>query len=218
MTGQLRGGDTRDRILAAARRHLSHEGVDNARIARIARDAGVSSPLVHYHFSTRETLLSEALRQAYEQASAARTAEAVDGPPSSSAQQLSDMVERCLPTPGEPAADWRLWVELWLRAARKPELRPTAEELASRLHRWFRGAIAEGVARGEFGPCDPDEVADLTMALIDGLGLRVLWDDPELPLERARALVSAFLVERLHLDGPLPEPSARLSSAVLEGR
>ena len=217
MTAQLRGGDARDRILAAARRHLSHEGVDNARIARIARDAGVSSPLVHYHFSTRETLLSEALRQAYEQASAARTTETADRSPSS-AQQLADMVERCLPTPGEPEEDWRLWVELWLRAARRPELRPTAEELASRLHRWFRGAIADGVARGEFGPCDPDEVADLTMALIDGLGLRVLWDDPQLPLERARALVSAFLVERLQLDGPLPEPSGRLSPSVLDGR
>ena len=79
-----------------------------------------------------------------------------------------------------------LWVELWLRAVRHPELRPVAEELYARLHAWFADEIAAGVADGEFDRCDPDEVADRTLALIDGFGIRTLIGDGAIPLERAR--------------------------------
>ena len=47
------------------------------------------------------------------------------------------MIEQCLPTTPGLAEDWVLWIELWLRAARYPEMRPVAEELYARLHAWF---------------------------------------------------------------------------------
>ncbi len=47
--------------------------MDEVRVARIARAAGVSTALVHYHFATREALLGEALRHSYARAGAART-------------------------------------------------------------------------------------------------------------------------------------------------
>ena len=46
--------------------------------------------------------------------------------------------------------------------------------------------IAEGVKDGEFARCDPDEVADRALALIDGYGIRALIGDPAIPLERAQ--------------------------------
>ena len=45
-----------------------------------------------------------------------------------------------------------LWVELWLRAVRHPELRPVAEELYARLHAWFADEIAAGVERRRIRP------------------------------------------------------------------
>ena len=53
-----------------------------------------------------------------------------------------------------------LWVELWLRAVRNPELRPVAEELYARLHAWFAARSRPVSTSGEFAACDPDEVAD----------------------------------------------------------
>jgi hypothetical protein len=50
---------------------------------------------------------------------------------------------------------------------------------------WFETAIEEG----GFGVTDAGAIADRTLALIDGLGLRALLGDPEMPLERARAEV-----------------------------
>ena len=110
------------------------------------------------------------------------------------------MVESCLPLPGEQERDWVLWVELWLRAVRHPELRPTAAKLYARMHDWFREAIEEG----DFGPVDAGAIADRTLALIDGFGVRALLGDPAMPLERAREEVWHALAGDLGLHAGAP--------------
>ena len=169
----------RERILDAAVLRIASDGIDAVRIARIAMDARVSTALVHYHFATREALLAEALEHSYESAGDVPD---VGGDP---VTRLKAMIDQCLPLPGELERDWVLWVELWLRAVRHPELRPTAAKLYARMNEWFRVAIEDG----EFGHVDAAAIADRTLALIDGLGLRALLGDPAMPLERARAEV-----------------------------
>jgi AcrR family transcriptional regulator len=176
---------SRERILDAAIRRIAADGIDGVRIARIAMDAGVSTALVHYHFATREALLAEALEHSFEHAGQART---------ETGEGLRDMIEQCLPLPGEQERDWVLWVELWLRAVRHPELRPTAAQLYARMHEWFKEAIEE-----EFPELDAGATADRLLALIDGYGVRALLGDPGMPLERAREEVWAALA-------PVPTP------------
>jgi hypothetical protein len=96
------------------------------------------------------------------------------------------MLDQCLPSTPSLEEDWVLWVELWLRAVRHPELRPVAERLYARMRRWFATEIAAGVRDGEFRSCDTEAVAERTLALIDGFGIRTLLGDPAVPLERAR--------------------------------
>ncbi|HTU86494.1 MAG TPA: TetR/AcrR family transcriptional regulator [Solirubrobacteraceae bacterium] len=186
----------RERILAAAVRQIAREGIDGVRIARIAMEARVSSALVHYHFETREDLLAEALEYSYGQAGDARISSG-ELPAASHAERLASMIEQCLPTTPALAEDWVLWIELWLRAARHPEMRPVAEELYARLHAWFADEIAAGVKDGEFARCDPDEVADRTLALLDGYGTRTLIGDSAIPLDRARRSVLSALARDL---------------------
>jgi AcrR family transcriptional regulator len=178
----------RERILAAAVGQIAREGIDGVRIARIAMEARVSSALVHYHFETRDALLAEALDYSYQRAGEARIGGEPE-PAASHADRLRSMIDGCLPTTPGLTDDWVLWVELWLRAARNPELRPVAEELYARLHAWFRDEIAAGVKDGEFARCDPDELADRALALLDGYGIRALIGDGALPLDRARRAV-----------------------------
>ena len=192
--------NARERILAAAVEQIAGEGIDGVRIARIAMQARVSPALVHYHFATRDTLLAEALDYSYVHAGEARISSGNALPGSSHAARLQSMIDACLPTGESLRQDWVLWVELWLRAARHPELRPVAEELYARLHAWFAEEIAAGVAENEFARCDPDEVADAALALIDGYGIRTLIGDPAVPLERARRAVSRTLARELGLE------------------
>jgi AcrR family transcriptional regulator len=186
-----RPGGGRERILDVACELISSHGMDDVRVARIARAAGVSTALVHYHFATREALLGEALRHSYARAAASRTSLRAGGG-ASAARLLARMIEHCLPVPGRLEREWVLWVELWLRAVRHPALQDVCHELYARLHEWFAAVIAEGVARGEFDVADVDATTDVLLGAIDGVGVRVLAGDPELPLERARELVLAL--------------------------
>jgi AcrR family transcriptional regulator len=181
----------RERILAAAVERIATDGIDDVRIARIAMDAGISTSLVHYHFETREALLEQALEYSFELAGDVRIGEE-EGDAPNHTRRLAAMVDQCLPYPGELERDWILWVELWLRAVRHTELRPTAARLYARMRRWFAEAIAAGVEAGEFDPgVDPERTADRVLALCDGFGVRALLGDLE--IDQARAEVWAVL-------------------------
>jgi AcrR family transcriptional regulator len=193
-----RAGPARQRILAAAVRRIAREGIEGVRIARIAMDAGVSPALVHYHFATREALLAEALDYSYNYAEERRLSSGSKGA-STHAERLGAMLEGCLPVSPELHDDWLLWLELWHQAARHEELRPFAGELYSRLHAWFAEEIGAGVEAGEFSRCDPDEVADRVLALLDGVGVRTIIGDPQMTLARARQTVRAAVARELGL-------------------
>jgi AcrR family transcriptional regulator len=187
----------RERILAAAVERIASDGIDELRIARVAMDAGVSTSLVHYHFETREALLAEAIEYSYELAADVRLGEE-DGEFAEHGERLAAMVDQFLPYPGLLERDWILWIELWLRAVRHPELRPTAARLYARLREWLATAIVAGVEAGEFRDVEPERVADRVIALADGYGVRVLIE--ELDIEEARREILADLARQLGVE------------------
>lgn len=192
---------SRDRILDAACELIAQVGIDDVRIARIARAAGVSTALVHYHFDTREALLGEALEHSFELAGAVRLRdEDDDDEGGTAARRLADAIDSCLPWPGVLQRDWVLWVELWLRAVRNPDLQPVAARLYARYRAWLEKPIADGVASGEFSGCDTGEMADRAMALVDGYSVRALLGDPTMDLRGARREIGAALAPALGLE------------------
>jgi len=197
----------RERILAAAVERIASDGIDDVRIARIAMDARVSTSLVHYHFETRDALLEQALEYSYELAGDVRLGPEGDAHDLDGVGRLAAMIDQCLPYPGMLERDWILWVELWLRAVRHPEMRPTAMRLYARMREWFAEAIATGIERGEFsGGADPDQVADRILALADGYGVRVLFGDME--VMHARRELWTAMARELGLPEEAPPPLA----------
>lgn len=57
------GDDTRERILAAAAKVLSSQGLARTRLQLIADEAGLRAPAVYYYFASREELILEVLRE-----------------------------------------------------------------------------------------------------------------------------------------------------------
>jgi AcrR family transcriptional regulator len=198
----------RERILEAACDLIAAEGIDDVRIARVAMRAGASTALVHHYFSTREELLEQALLHSFEQVGEERFAEAGEAPNATAA--LAGAIEECLPVPGRLERDWVLWVELWLRAAREPDLRPLAASLYAQYHDWLEEVLKRGIEAGEFkAPDDLAALTDRTMALLDGLGLRALLHDPTMDIDAARAQVADFVAPQLGIDAGalLAEPA-----------
>jgi AcrR family transcriptional regulator len=195
----------RERILAAAVERIARDGIDEVRIARIAMDAGVSSSLVHYHFETREALLEQALEYSYELAGDVRLGPDGDARELDSVRRLAAMIDQFLPYPGLLERDWILWVELWLRAVRHPEMRPTAARLYERMRDWFADALRDGIERGEFtARLEPEQLADRILALADGYGVRVLFGDME--VADARREIWTAIGDELGLPAQPPPP------------
>ena len=189
-----------ERILEAACDLIAAEGIDEVRIARVATRAGASTALVHHYFSTREELLEQALLHSFEQAGEERFQKSVEMTESAT-EALARGIGECLPLPGSQERDWVLWVELWLRGVREPELRPVAARLYERYRAWMADLIRAGVATGEFrADVDVEAVADVAMALLDGAGVRALIRDPTMDVEAARELVATRLAAELGLD------------------
>ena len=197
----------RERILEAACDLIAADGIDEVRIARVARRAGASTALVHHYFSTREELLEEALLHSFDRVAEER----FGGEPEraeTATQALARMVDECLPLPGRQEQEWVLWVELWLRAVRDEHLRPVAARLYRRYAAWLAATIRAGVEAGEFREVDAREVADRVVALLDGYGIRALIGDPRMDNDRARREIAAVLAAELGLGPGALSPAA----------
>ncbi|MBZ5737734.1 TetR/AcrR family transcriptional regulator [Nocardioides mangrovi] len=199
--------DARDKILAAAAEVIVRDGLAQVRMAAIARTAGVSSGLLHYHFDTKEQLFGEVLRYSHA-VSAELNQLAMDNAGEDPAERLSSFLDRCLPSDHQRADEWLLWQELALLCIRDPHLAKVGTDLYEDLYVTVADIVREGVATGVFTTTlDPRFLAETAVALTDGLGERVLARDPNLGIEEARAAIATAVGILVGHDGPLPAPT-----------
>ena len=204
---ELAAAEARTRILAAAAVCIVRDGLAKVRMAGIAREAGVSAGLLHYHFDTKEQLFAEVLAYSH-RVSSVLNQQVVERAGDRPAQRLSTFLDRCLPSDEALAHEWLLWQELDLLCLRKPELAKVARDLYEDLYSTVARIITEGVEAGELAPAaDTRMVAESAVALCDGLGARVLSDDPQLNLSDARNTLAVTVGILVGHDGPLPAPT-----------
>ncbi len=200
--------EARTRILAAAVDCIVRDGLAQVRMASIARTAGVSAGLLHYHFDTKELLFGEVLKYSHE-TSAELNQRALDGAGEGAAERMASFLDRCLPSDQQRADEWLLWQELALLCIRDPHLAKVGAELYEDLYVTVADIVREGVAAGEFETTlDPRLIAETAVALTDGLGARVLAGDPILGIDDARSTIATAVGVLVGHDGPLPTPAA----------
>ena len=199
--------EARTRILAAAADCIVRDGLAQVRMASIARTAGVSAGLLHYHFETKELLFGEVLRYSHE-VSAELNRRALDNAGDGPAERLSSFLDRCLPSDEQRADEWLLWQELALLCIRDPHLAKVGADLYEDLYATVADIVSEGVDSGVFETAlDPRAVAETAVALTDGFGGRVLARDPDFGITQARAMLAASVGVLVGHDGPLPDPA-----------
>jgi len=174
----------RRQILKAAVQVIAEKGLCDTGIKDVADQAGTSPALVIYYFGTKDALLAEALAFA-EDRFYAHTADAVAGM-ASARDRLVELV-RCSCSVGEAADDfdeWVLWLDLWARAAHKPDVARDRQAMDRRWRTTIGEIVRQGQAAGEFAPVDADAFALRLAALIDGLAILVVLKDPDVTRER----------------------------------
>jgi AcrR family transcriptional regulator len=159
----------REEILRATCREVIARGFASTRVGDVAAALGVSTGLVFYHFTNKETLLGEAFRYAASEDLERLSATAAgDG----TAARRLDRILR-LYSPAGSSEAWLLWIDAWGQARRSPELAEVSRQLDLRWKQTLASVIREGVASGEFACPDPDAAAWRLTALLDGLGVQV---------------------------------------------
>jgi AcrR family transcriptional regulator len=157
------------------RRSVAARGAAGVTFDHVAREAGVSRGLLHYHFGTKERLLAEVVRRDTDLRMAAldralAEAHTADEVIEVLVHSLEDLVDK---DPGLVA----LVFELFTSGRRNPEI---AVEFAA-LQRATRARLAELLtARQEQGAVrladEPEAVAAALLSLADGLALRLLGE------------------------------------------
>lgn len=165
----------RAELLAAARQVVLERGLSNTRVADVAEATNVSGGLIHYHFATKDILLTEMLRTEAEAdiAKARRMA----GGPGTATERLDRVIREFVPSARNDQS-WILWIDAWGSALRDESLRQISEVLDEAWREMLETVITDGVESGEFRCDDPTAVADRLSALLDGMGLRLTLQRP----------------------------------------
>lgn len=200
----------REDMLRAALHVIAERGFTDTRIADVAERAGTSPALVIYYFHTKDNLMTEAIRMAEDrwfELGIARMGAAADA-----VGRLEQVVTWiCFPLPVNEFPDpWSLWIDLWVRSLRHPEVARVREEFDARWRGAITRAVLDGQAEGVFGPADAAEFAIVLAALLDGLGVQMALGDPA--VDPAFALRTAMCFAALALgftwSGAVAPPTA----------
>ena len=203
----------RQQILEAAALVIADRGLCETRVADIGTRAGVSAALVLYYFGSKDRLLTEALTFAEDRFyletfhELARLERAVD--------RLVRLIDLAFPPQGSSSvtlSDWVLWMELWSRALRDPEVARKREALDRRWRDTIADVVREGQLSGEFEEVEARDFALRLAALIDGLAIQVVLGDPACPPDRVREMCLDVAARELGFD-----PGAAVGTAEAPG-
>lgn len=167
----------RAEIMDAAAEVISRRGVDRARLADIADEAGVSLGLVQYYFRHRSQLVAATLER--EAARIETVWGSVVDPSAPPLQRLVKYLVLCTPVGSSSAArsfgpGMYFWMQMWSYAYRDEGAREVIPKVYESFAQPFIQAITEGIDSGEFESDNPAKTVDRLVSLIDGCAVRTV--------------------------------------------
>ncbi len=203
----------REQMLQAAAAIIGERGFSETRIADVARRSGASPALVIYYFSTKDKLLTEALRFSEDAFYRGVTAQLEEL--RTTRQRLELLVRlTCIPEgDDEIPGTWGLWFDLWAQALRHPEIAKDRIELDQLWRDTIARVVRDGQATGEIGDVDADSFAITFAVLLDGLSIQVALKDPVVDPDRAFAIAMSFAAGELDVSWKPRRRSARLGNS-----
>jgi len=158
--------ETQDSIIRAAVRCLSSNGVGALTVGAVARRAGVSSGLVHYHFATKQRLLAAAAERLLER----RTAERLGALGSGAGLVALDRLWQATQRSADDGAE-RATLDLVALAGENADVGRLVAHGRQRERTALRERLPALFAELGAMPVAVDETAEVVATFIDGIGL-----------------------------------------------
>lgn len=164
----------------------------------IAREAAVSTGLLHHHFASHDDLLAVAFEEVV-LADLARVGDLlaeVDDP----VERLDLLIEVFAPV----GDDWQyqVWLDVWSAAARHPALQGVSRRVNAQWQTLMADLFRDGAARGQFRCPDPAAAAWRLLALLDSMALQTVAHQSQVPRERMHGWVRSAARAEAGLTAP----------------
>ncbi len=173
--------ERRAEILEATCQVVIQRGFAGTRISDVAKQLGVSTSLIHYHFDSKEQLLAEAFAHYARKDLEEMHAEIASAP--TSIAQLDACLSNYVPE-GSDDVEWMLWIDAWGEALRNPLMKRISQELDEQSNAVLEDVLRRGVTSGEFRCPDPSGSAARLSGMIDGLAVQFAAHDGVLTRDR----------------------------------
>ena len=164
--------ERRQLLSEAAWRVIAREGIDNVTVRKIAGESGYSPGTLAHYFTDKDAILRSALERADD-----NIRQRIEAMPDDLAplESLRRVLCEALPLDEERSFELTLDVNFWARALNQPTLR-TMQHVD---HDEWRSRVMERVESakdaGEFpAHTSVEDLADLLVAFVDGIGLQAL--------------------------------------------
>jgi AcrR family transcriptional regulator len=171
--------ERRSHLADAAATLIADAGLDAAGLRQVARAGAVTTGAVTHYFDSKEALLDAAYTAVMERLAAQQQA----GPPIEvqDAGVLAGYLSCFLPNDADSRRDWRVWLAFSARALVDPHL--------AAQHRAAYARITAQLAAEVADLPDAAAIADMLVALIDGLAIRMMLEPGDWPVTRVLAVL-----------------------------
>ncbi len=180
----------RQELAAAVWRAIAARGIDGASVREVARQSGWSPGALRHYLPTQDELLLVASRAVSERVHARIAAVPREGRP---LEVLSRQLREALPLDDERRLEAEVWFAFLGRSIAHAGLAAERQRLYAGIRSELGAGLAPYLAPGR----DPDDVAGLVFAGVDGIALQALADRQAFPAGRQLGLLDDHLARTL---------------------
>jgi AcrR family transcriptional regulator len=185
----------REAMLRAAFAVAEREGLAGVTARAVAKQAGVSSGLVFFHFQSVDGLLAALLDWLLAHTFVAAELPARPAPGSSAATRMLAAVRRDLDALPRARRRVELFFDYWVLGTRDPAVRGTIRLALERYRLAFlplaAAVVAEAPAR--FGPGGAEGLATVAASFVEGCALRAVLDPAGFDADAAMGTLAALV-------------------------
>ena len=180
----------KETILKTAARLFAVQGFEATTTIQIAREAGVTEPLIYYHFKGKDDLFTRIIGAAFSEYF--RRIEALEKNSASPFGQIRMLIELQYDIAEEMPDEVQLVLNACPARLNDPEhiCAGSVKEYRRRLLGYLTRSLSEGIASGEFAPVPSEETALLILSVINGI-VRYIKMNPD-PDKNLRAAAVEF--------------------------
>ncbi len=190
MNKKVKGLKTKNKILDKALICFSNSGFDNTSINQICNEAGVSKGAFYYHFESKQHLFLELISKWLKKVDNRLELEGIDL--GNVRESISAISNAAMFTFKEASSNAPLFLEIWLKTARDPEIYEKLIKPYKKYLNYFKNLIKKSVESNNLKEINPEYTARLIIALSIGSLLQSYFEKENQNWEKI--INEAFLI------------------------